>query len=92
MSTKQEHLTEVILKLNRYCQRATYGAIGEIVGLPARSVMNDQPKSQLNSWVVTKRIGLPTGYRKSECHPNLERCAEIISSAKILATWLRNHP
>lgn len=92
MNAKQKHLDQLLAKLQRHSQRAIYKAVGGIVGLPALSVMKGRPKSKLNSWVVSKDNGLPTGYRKSERDGNLEDHDEVICDPNELAMWLRKHP
>lgn len=91
MSNIQEHLTFVIALLDRHHQRATYGAVGSVVGLPARSVMFGRPKSAINSWVVSAKHGLPTGYAVTDQHPNLLQRDQVISSAALLTLWLAKH-
>jgi hypothetical protein len=49
------HLKDVVSLLCEHSQRATYGAVGGLVGLPARSVMFGQPKTPTNSFVVSKK-------------------------------------
>ena len=90
-SDKHLLLAEVIAKLERNHQRATYGAVGGIVGLPSRSVMSGQPKTSRNSWVVSAKTKLPTGYSQTECHSFLEANRRVIASVSELAAWLREH-
>jgi len=39
-SAKRRHVDSIVAVLARHAQRATYGAVGGVVGLPARSVMS----------------------------------------------------
>lgn len=91
MKTKKEHLAMVVATLERYSQRATYGAVGGIVGLPARSVMQGEAKNHRNSWVVSIRKGEPSGYSEKDWAPLLKANSEIIQSRIRLATWLKEH-
>jgi hypothetical protein len=81
----------VIGQLAQHHQRATYGAVGGVVGLPAQSVMYRQPKSHQNSFVVSSRYHLPTSYLPQELHPNLQSRSMVIASADDLRAWLREH-
>ena len=88
MNPEKWHLKDVVSLLCKHSQRATYSAVGGLVGLPARSVMFGQPKTPANSFVVSKKSGDPTGYAPSECHATLKSHAMVISSSAGLATWL----
>lgn len=92
MKTKKEHLASVIAVLERRSQRATYGAVGGIVDLPAQSVMHGEAKSHRNSWVVSAKSGVPSGYTKDEWSPALKKNHEIIRSQAALAEWLKSQP
>lgn len=83
-------MAEVIAKLERNHQRATYGAVGGIVGFPPRSVMSGQQKTPRNSWVVSAKTKLPTGYSKTECHLFLDVNKRVIASASELTAWLKS--
>jgi len=84
-------LKDIVTALSRHNQRATYGAVGGLVGRLARSVMSGQAKSPDNSWVVSAKTGLPTGYGIGEAHPNLQSIDGVISTSAELAAWLRTH-
>ena len=84
-------LKHITATLSKHHQRATYGAVGGLLGRLARSVMSGQPKSMGNSWVVSAKTGKPTGYTEGETHPNLESNARIITTSQDLAEWLRTH-
>ena len=81
----------VLDRLHKQGQRATYAAVGGVVGLPARSVMSGQPKNQQSSWVVAKATGLPSGYTSAETDPRLARSAAPITTSEELSRWLRAH-
>lgn len=91
MKTYDYQLRDIVEALSRHTQRATYGAVGGLVGRLARSVMSGQEKSPDNSWVVSAKTGLPTGYVANEVHPKLQSIDEVISTSEDLAAWLRTH-
>ena len=65
--------------LNRERVRATYGAVGEVLQLPAQSVgqaLGSQTRRA--SWVVNAKTGEPTGYAVDQKHPDLYRTPRII--------------
>lgn len=92
VKTKAEHLEEVLVALDRRHQRATYAAVGGVVGLPAQSVMQGRQKAAINSWVVSKKTHLPTGYAAGDCHPKLNSNRYVIETAHELQAWLAARP
>ena len=80
MSAKRRHVAQIVELLERHKQRATYGAVGNLVNLPAQSVMRGEEKSPRNSFVVSKASGWPTGYSKAQCHELLGLNRNVISS------------
>src|SRR4051794_27663471 len=65
-------LNGIIARLDAKKQRATYGAVAELVGVLPRGLMSGRPKSYRDSWVVAghgSRRGWPTGYTKNQIHP-----------------------
>jgi hypothetical protein len=91
MQSKDDHLGAILAALDRHLQRATYAAVGGVVGLPAQSVMFGRPKTALNSWVVSKKKHLPTGYEAVECHGRLTTNSRVIHSPDELRVWLDGH-
>jgi hypothetical protein len=84
------HLDSILDLLSHHHQRATYGAVGAVVGLPARSVMARRPRTPRHSYVVSKRTGLPTGYSGREIDDNLHARAGVLRDEASLHAWLRN--
>lgn len=82
-------LLHVVELLDRHAQRATYGAVGGVIGLPALSVMKGQPKTHRNSWVVSARHLTPTGYDESERDPRLFSRSAVLRTPEALSAWLR---
>ncbi|HEU4665751.1 MAG TPA: hypothetical protein VFS55_17110 [Dokdonella sp.] len=89
VANKHRHLEAIVELLAKHAQRATYGAVGGVVGLPARSLMSGRPRSRANSFVVAASTGKPTGYAPTEYDPALESRAEIIATPESLTRWLR---
>jgi len=82
-------LDAVLDHLHKRGQRATYSAVGGVVGRPARSVMQGQPKTARNSWVVAKENGLPTGYTTADIDPRLSTSGKPLATPEELRQWLR---
>jgi hypothetical protein len=83
-----QSLDQVLDALDAHRQRATYGAIGALLGRPARSLMQGRPRDAKHSWVVRKADGQPTGYSPAECHPELATRRDVLASEAELRTWL----
>lgn len=82
-------IDEILDCLDRKQRRATYGAVGEVLGIPARSV-NERllgERSYRASWIVNAKTGQPTGYAPHEKHPELP-ASRIIRSGKQLRLLL----
>ncbi len=84
-------LDGILDALDAHHQRATYGAVAGLLGVPARGVMLHRPRDWRHSWVVNARSGQPTAYAPDAIHPQLERRAAVISSPNALWDWLA-HP
>lgn len=84
-------LDEIVDRLDGSKRRATYGAIGGVLGRLPRSVMSGRPKTHRNSWIVSAADGLPTGYSASELHPELLICPLVIDDASELVRLLTEH-
>ena len=88
---KKEYRDRILEALNKHRQRATYGALGDLIGLHALSVMQGLTKGPRYSWVVSKQTGLPTGYAESEIAPDLKLHANVLKSRTELEQWLSRH-
>lgn len=79
-------IEKVLSALNKHRIRATYGAVADYLGthprLVGRLIGERRPEA---SWIVSKRDGLPTGYRETDYHENLLSNSKIIDSADELA-------
>lgn len=91
MNDKQAHAVRIIERLAQHRQRATYGALGDLVGLNARSVMHGLPKDSRNAWIVSKATGLPTGYTTDEMGDWLHASPDLLDTADALCRWLATH-
>ncbi|WP_415879588.1 hypothetical protein [Methylomonas sp. TEB] len=89
MKSKSICRARIISALDKHMQRATYGAVAGVIQLPARSVMQGLDKNQRNSWVVSNRTLLPTGYSDTQIHPQHLLNSEIIETPEELAAWLK---
>jgi alkylated DNA nucleotide flippase Atl1 len=78
-------LADVLAFLNRAKVRATYGAVAEVVGVPARSLggLLGERRTEA-SWIVSAATGLPTDYSAGDVHPDLLASADVISSGREL--------
>ena len=92
-------LEGIVQQLDAHRQRATYGAVAELVGVLPRGLMSGRPKTPRYSWVVAatsgadSRRGFPTGYSINQIHPHCYRqiCEgndNVIDSAEVLRDWL----
>jgi hypothetical protein len=79
-------LPEILDFLNAEHVRATYGAVGELLGVIPRA-MGAQlgPHTPQRSWIVNAETGMPTDYSKEDIHPSLFERPETISSGVQLA-------
>ena len=80
MRTARDRKIEDILRyLNVERVRATYGAVGGVIGVPAQSVGQylGKPLPEA-SWVVRKDTKMPTGYSAEQMHRQLRCCQQVI--------------
>jgi hypothetical protein len=86
------NLDDILERLERHRQRATYGAVAGIVGGNPQSPFIGRPFTPRNSWVVNTDTDQPTGYDPSQLHPNLSDNPHVIRRTEELRTWLTTHP
>lgn len=82
-------LDQILDLLDRFHQRATYGAVAELIDRPAHYLMSSRPRDPRHSWIVNQETRLPTGYSKDQVHPEIISRERVLSSAGDLASWLR---
>ena len=92
MSTSEQVATQsidsIIDQLDRYRQRATYGAVAAVLNRPPRNLMSGRARSQRESWIVSRNDGMPTGYQPDQVHPEIKSRDQILKSGPELVTWL----
>ena len=94
-------IDEVIDCLNKKRIRATYSAVGMVIGCDAKEVpghlqaWNQKRGLKLDhrdpetSWVVRVSTGKPAGYTADDEHPELYRTTQIITTRSELDELLR---
>src|SRR5210317_1218589 len=82
-------IEKALRALNEHKIRATYGAVGQYLRIPAIAVSNllgaRRPEA---SWVVSAASGRPTGYEPHECHRDLQWNSDILRSGEQLQALL----
>lgn len=81
-------LDEIINLLDHHGQRATYGAVAQLLGESPRSLLKGREREPRASWIVNRQTGLPTGYQNDQLDPRLTDSAPVLESADELRTWL----
>ena len=83
-------LRAILEFLKKHKIRATYQAVGEVIGVSALAVgaMLGARNSRA-SWVVASRTGKPTGYKPQEEHPDLYKSPRIIRTGFELTEYMR---
>ena len=84
-------LDRVLEVLDKHSQRATYGAVAEVVGRLPINVMRGRDRTPRHSWVVSKKTGKPSNYQSAELHPQLTTNEHVIHDADELRAWLAEH-
>lgn len=81
-------LDGILDALNLYGQRATYGAVAGLLGVPPRSVMSGRPRDWRHSWVVNAETGWPSEYPAPKVHPQIEARDHVLTTTDELLDWL----
>ena len=90
-STVAEHTIDSILEqLDRFHQRATYGAVAGVVDSSPRSLMLGRERDPRSSWIVSRQNGLPTGYTPEQTHSEITARDRVLSTPEELRSWLAN--
>jgi hypothetical protein len=97
-------LDEIIRRLAKHKQRASYGAVGAVLNRGGRGLMRGR-KCHADSWVVAKTThkkngsmrGWPTGYAPHEVDPECRTQFErnpggFKDESNNLEDWLNDHP
>jgi len=83
-------LDSIIEQLDRFHQRATYGAVAAVVDTSPRSLMAGRERNPRSSWVVSRQTGVPTGYAEDQIHPFLMERETVLSNPEALRHWMEN--
>lgn len=82
-------VNQILDRLGQERIRATYGAVGEVLGLPPQSVGRALGNHTMRtSWVVNAKTSEPTGHSAAQKHPDLYRRRRIIKTGKELTHLL----
>jgi len=85
-------LDQIVELLDQRGQRATYGAVAQLVGHSPRSLLKGRDRSRRYSWIVNRHTGLPTGYPDDQIDPRLRDSGPVITSEVELQKWLEGSP
>jgi hypothetical protein len=77
-------------QLDRFRQRATYGAVAAVLNRSPRNLMSGRTRSERDSWIVSNKDGLPTGYEPDQVHPEIKSREQVLRSAEELGSWLQS--
>jgi hypothetical protein len=83
-------IDSIVNELDRFHQRATYGAVATLLNRAPRNLMQGRSRSARDSWIVSGGTGLPTGYEPEQMHPEIRSRETIIRIAGELGAWLEN--
>jgi hypothetical protein len=81
-------IDSIVEDLDRFHQRATYGAVAALLNRAPRNLMQGRSRSVRDSWIVSGGTGLPTGYEPGQMHPEIHSRETILRSATDLSAWL----
>ncbi len=83
-------IDSIVEQLDRFRQRATYGAVAAVLNRSPRNLMSGRSRSQRDSWIVSNKDGLPTGYEPDQVHPEIKSREQVLRSGDELESWLEN--
>jgi hypothetical protein len=83
-------IDSIVDQLDRFRQRATYGAVAGVLKLSPRNLMSGRSRNQRDSWIVSRNDGMPTGYEPEQVHPEIKSREQILMSAEDLGSWLES--
>lgn len=85
-------LDNIVERLEKHRQRATYGAVAGLLGRQPLTLFDGYDFTPRNSWVVASGNGRPTNYHPSQLHPDLFSNPQVIRDKDELREWLSRHP
>lgn len=83
-------IDSIVEQLDRFHQRATYGAVAALVNRSPRNLMDKRSRCPRDSWVVSHKEGLPTGYEPDQTHPDITTRETVLATREVLEAWLAN--
>ena len=89
-ATETYTIDSIVDQLDRFHQRATYGAVAALMNRSPRNLMGKRSRGPRDSWVVSHSSGMPTGYEPEQLHPEIKSRERVISSREDLESWLAN--
>jgi hypothetical protein len=87
-TTAGHSIDSILDQLDRFHQRATYGAVAALVDSSPRSLMSGRDRDQRSSWIVSRKDGKPTGYEPDQTHPEINERGQILGDPEALRSWL----
>ena len=90
MPTQTQSLDSILDLLDRFHQRASYGAVAGLIDRPEQYLMNGQLRNPRHSWIVSQDTWLPTGYFKDQIHPDIISRGRVLLSVEELESWLQD--
>ena len=88
--TDSRTIDSITEQLERFHQRATYGAVAGVLKRGPRNLMTGRSRTQRDSWIVSSGDGMPTGYPPEQVHPEIKSRETILRTAQELEAWLAN--
>ena len=89
-ATAEYTIDTIVDQLERFRQRATYGAVAAVVNRSPRNLMDKRSRSPRDSWVVSRKDGMPSKYPPDQVHPEIKAREIILSTGAELESWLAN--
>jgi hypothetical protein len=85
-------LTQILDRLDKHRQRATYGAVGALIGVQPWIIFDGLPWTSRTEWVVNKDTGLPSKKSRDQLNKDLFVHKDILNTKEDLLDWLHLHP
>lgn len=89
-ATAAQTIDSIVEQLDRFHQRATYGAVASVVNRAPRNLMDKRSRGSRDSWVVSRKDGMPSGYAPEQVHPQIKSREVVLSTGEELEAWLAN--
>ena len=83
-------IDSIVDQLDRFRQRATYGAVAAVVNRSPRNLMDKRTRNPRDSWVVSRKDGMPSKYPPEQVHPEIKTRDTVLSTGAALESWLAN--